>query len=62
MSTTADCAINAPISLYSEKRRQSSFFIQPNELNPLNEKRDLLKKFLRFGENWDGYGAKAPTD
>lgn len=61
MNTTADTATYAPILSPLENRKRSlQVFIKPVEFNPLFEKTNLLKRFLNVGENWDGYGAKAP--
>lgn len=37
-------------------------YIQPVELNPISEKITYLYHFRQLGDNWDGYGAKRPSD
>lgn len=71
MSFAPDIAIYDTSSFSEMEERRNPFgsnrmvalqYLKPVELNPLNDKLTFLKQFRKVQNNWDGYGAKAPSE
>jgi len=71
MNPPIDIAIydTSSYSTIEEKRRQYGItdisyiqYLKPIELNPLYDKLIYMNQFKKVGDNWDGYGAKAPSE